>query len=48
MEEIEKKEEKPTPFLKRVVELENEVKAQKGEIENLKLKLERVIKSLRR
>lgn len=48
MENKDDKDEKPTPFLKRVVELENEVKSQKNEIESLKLKLERVIKSLRR
>jgi exonuclease VII small subunit len=41
MEEIEKKEEKPTPFLKRVAELENKVTS-------LEIKLDRVIKSLRR
>ena len=44
----EEKIEKPTPFLKRVSELENEVKSQKAEIEALKTKLDSVIKSLRR
>lgn len=39
--EIEKKEEKPTPFLKRVADLENTVKA-------INDKLDRVIKSLKR
>ena len=41
MEQIEKKEEKQTPFLKRVADLENEVKA-------LKTKLNSIIKSLKK
>lgn len=48
MEEIKIEQEKPTPFLKRVNELEKKNKELEVQIEQLSQKIEIVIKSLRR
>lgn len=48
MEEIKNEQEKPTPFLKRVNELEKKNKELEEQIGQLSQKIEIVIKSLRR
>jgi prefoldin subunit 5 len=48
MDEIKSEQEKPTPFLKRVNELEKKNKELEEQIAQLSQKIEIVIKSLRR